>query len=637
MKILDSNIQGLIGRRLVPGVDVAVNEDFLKQIEIWPASVEGHYLKIPISGRDVILGSQYSDQKLVEKQSKGLQLQPHTFYSMMGFDSGEYIRRVLKILPKSSHLFCLEPHPEFFYKICMMNDISDILRDSRFNILLENNLNRLETLTVDGGPFFKVSLYKKSAYLSRPQAFWLPEFQEQEWRAKMETKLKEAVLFNIYSFNTVDASIKNYFDNTLKSLENQDWSAVSAACQHQPLVIVGMGPSMSNEMDRLRDMQKYCRIGCVDNAFRELLHQGIKPDFVFAVEWQDVSLDFYAGVELPDDVTLVCLPGICTKLMELWKGPMVVYPAVQLMLVWRDLVNKTVPPFMGNNVGMLAVQFAMYIKASPVYLVGFDYCAPWGNYNHPNAAYVWNVYPDMTRFWSFEKIDFWYIRKHPMFKEETGIDGDKIYTLQSMMEGRVQMGKLLQSSGRESHFINCSPHVLLHEAVRYGALDELLALTQGVGVKKNLQPSRHSVDPQQIKEEARNKIKQVRKYYSQLKEIYFCAKDLLALLDQGQEEIKAKAMAQFYEQLKIMQEDKSLAWIEATMVELDRRLLYLMEADRVAREEAKSENDKMLHMVRFFLDQYAVLSSYEEFFKKFFHGILEELKSAELQVVEGHP
>lgn len=617
-KILDCNVAGLLDRDLMPGAQIDIDKSFMAQIHIKECKNDGFYVEVD-SHPPLKLGSEYSEEKIVNRQiSKCQDIEIMTYCYTLGFDTGYYIKRLLDTLPKSAHLLVVEPWPELFYKMCMYKDFSELFMDKRLTIFLEKDLQKIVESSVESGPLSLISLYKKSKYLERPQSYLLPEFDSEAWRKVIERKFIEVVNYNIFSFQTVDVSIKNYFDNARQSLDCQDWKTLIEAFKDQPLVLVGMGPSLAHGVEKLKKIQEKCYIGCVDNALRELLHQGIKPDFVFAVEWQGVSLEFYKNLDIPDETILVFLPGVCPDLLNYWKGPKISYPAIQLLTFWGDLVDRTCNIFMGTNVGMLAVQFAMGVHSQKVYLVGFDFCAPMANYNHPNSAYVWNIYPDMTRFSSVEKTDYLYLKNHALCKESIGMNGENVYTLQSMDDGRLQISEIFKNLEIKDVFYNCSKYGVQIEGVDFKDLNELLKESQLFEDKKNLHIETRGIEESEFNGICRQKIKQVKKYYQALDELNLLAEDFRKAMDEQVSEKRYSMMiGEFYKKISSLQNDKELSWIEVSMVEMDRRLRHLVKMEQVSREDATDEKEKMRQMMTFFQEQYKILRSYKKFFIQF--------------------
>ena len=273
---------------------------------------------------------------------------------------------------------------------------------------------------------------------------------------------------------------------------------------------------------------------------------------------------------------------------------------------------------MGTNVGMMAVQVAATLKAEPVFLVGFDYSAPMANYNHPNTAYVWNIYPDMTRFWSVEKMDYLYIKKHNMAKMDTGRDGQPVYTIQGMMDGRIQMGHYLKSLNLQRSFYTCSKHGVAMDGVDYRPLADLLGPAYADMHKRPLQPSQHSIPDDLLTRTCETKKRQVKKYFNLLKEINRKSQDVLHALENHATGPAFSLLVQaFYNSVNSIQQGGDLSWIEATMVELDRRLRHLLAVEKVAREDSAGDMEKIRRMMEFFQEQYKILSSYEGFFQHY--------------------
>src|SRR5690606_8953829 len=89
-------------------------------------------------------------------------------------------------------------------------------------------------------------------------------------------------------------------------------------------ILVAAGPSLSRNVDRLRDpsVRERAVIVAVQTALKPLLSRGVRPHFVTTLDYHEISAQFYEGLsaEDVDGITLVCDPKVNRAVVEAWPG-----------------------------------------------------------------------------------------------------------------------------------------------------------------------------------------------------------------------------------------------------------------------------------------------------------------------------
>jgi len=145
------------------------------------------------------------------------------------------------------------------------------------------------------------------------------------------------------------------------------------------VLICGMGVSLENQIEVIKQHQGRVDIACVDKAFGQLIKHGIKPRFVFvadaAVSFEDHAKEY---IEEAEDVTLIMNVTGNPKWSENWPGPVYYYVnkdtiGSEIEFATLSGCDQIIPA--SSNVGYTAVVFiAQMMGYEKHLLVGYDFC-----------------------------------------------------------------------------------------------------------------------------------------------------------------------------------------------------------------------------------------------------------------------
>ncbi|MEM8834348.1 MAG: 6-hydroxymethylpterin diphosphokinase MptE-like protein [Planctomycetota bacterium] len=158
-----------------------------------------------------------------------------------------------------------------------------------------------------------------------------------------------------------------------------------------PAIVVSAGPSLGRSLELLRDprVRERCVIICVQTVLKTLLREGIRPHFVTALDYHEISKRFYEGLT-PEDVagvTLVAEPKANPAIIDSFPGRVrfVADPVLDAILP-KSLRNDHGSLEQGATVAHLAYYLARHLGSDPVILVGQDLAFTDGQYYAAGAA-----------------------------------------------------------------------------------------------------------------------------------------------------------------------------------------------------------------------------------------------------------
>lgn len=165
--------------------------------------------------------------------------------------------------------------------------------------------------------------------------------------------------------------------------------SVSDLWKGRPGVLVGAGPSLTRNVNRLAQVRDKVLIVCVDTAYRILESRGIEPHIVVAADPTELEVEHFQNLRLDGNPLLAFDPEV--------------YPTVPNGVPWRKLIlnlekSQTTRWFeqtcgtwglydKGGSVAHTAWMVLEELGADPVILIGMDLAfPPGGGQTHAEGA-----------------------------------------------------------------------------------------------------------------------------------------------------------------------------------------------------------------------------------------------------------
>ena len=174
-------------------------------------------------------------------------------------------------------------------------------------------------------------------------------------------------------------------------------------------------------------------------VLKPLLERGIRPHFVTALDYHDISSRFYEGLtaEMVEGVTLVAEPKANPAILRAWPG--------RLRLVADPLVDQLLGSSShasirgGTTVAHLSYYLARYLGCDPVVLVGQDLAYTDGLYYGAGAA-IHNVWAaELGEFRTLEMMELERIgRAKRMLRTTEDAQGRAVFTDEQLHTYRLQ-------------------------------------------------------------------------------------------------------------------------------------------------------------------------------------------------------
>lgn len=571
--------------------------------------IESPSPSLTIDGITRIVPTENSPLSLEQTESLP-QFERLAHYCIYGFDTGIYIREILKNFQASNKLLVLEPLHEWFLFLCTRDDLSDILQDPRFEILLGS-----EPIAPFMGRYFEpISGFEKFQILERPQ----PILPHGEGFTTYLAESKKWILSGIQKTGIIkrtgDLSFQYYLKNTPTGLRCGDIDHLREAIQGKPYIVVGSGPSTAyrDQMDLLREIQDRAFIAAADNSMKELVDNGIDPDLIFHVEWRRISLDFYENLNLRKPAVLCYVQSVHPEILEKWPYDKVAYPAVPVELVFGELVERGKWPEMSaNNVGDMAIFMGIHAKASEIYLVGMDFSCPAGSYHHPNTALMRESYGEVNRFNSVEKKDWHHVSNTPKRTKVEGWDGEEIFSFIGIKYGIEHLSFLRKQMTADQQLFTTSKMGAKIEA----ELRQLQDLKTLPVIDKNLRPSQNLVSDMDALRVVEKRKKQLQGYFRVAQEFSKACQSFQEAIAQDKKNSDPQGYQAIYQHylnhVKLFQSQHDVVWLENLILQIDTSVA--LRAGRLQRRMQDVQGEELIReQVDSFMEYLKIIFSYRD-------------------------
>ncbi len=232
----------------------------------------------------------------------------------------------------------------------------------------------------------------------------------------------------------MDVTLRNVLMNLDHYVTGGRINELKGAATGFPGIVVSAGPSLRRNIALLKDprVRERCVIVAVQTVLKPLLREGIRPHFVTALDFHEISGRFYEGLTPADveGITLIAEPKANAAITEGFPGPVRMLRDENLELLLgeaRSRGHDMLPS--GATVAHLAYGVARYLGCDPVILMGQDLAFSDGQYYAPGAAIhdVWG--PELSGFNTLEMMEWERIvRMKAHLHKLTDHSGRSIYT-----------------------------------------------------------------------------------------------------------------------------------------------------------------------------------------------------------------
>jgi len=282
-------------------------------------------------------------------------------------------------LAAGSPIAAVESDPAWLAALFRIVDLSDVVSDARFSLILcPGGLGLLDYLE-EAAPKSIVVVENGATMAAFPDA--AKAFREQVSRYRKKDEINAATLKRFGRL-----WVRNLSKNVREAASRPGLASLAGRFAGLPALVLAAGPSLDELEPVLKALAERMVIVCVDTALRSALRLGIEPDFVVVVDpqyWNARHLDRCAS---PGSV-LIAEAAVWPSVLRFRARRTALCSSIYPL--GRYVEDRMGPPKgelgAGGSVSTTAWDFARSLGCAPVYMAGLDLSFPGGR-THARAS-----------------------------------------------------------------------------------------------------------------------------------------------------------------------------------------------------------------------------------------------------------
>lgn len=337
-------------------------------------------------GRKTSLASRKKPGEEADRLARKVDIESAGVIVVKGFACGHHVRSILERGKSSSLIVVYEPDVSMLRAVLERQDHSAWLSDPLVAILTDPDDAPMISQTLTGSEGL-VSLGLK--FVEHPPSVRRLADTVDRFEAKIASAVRAIRTNVITTLVQSDVTMRNQIMNLDRYAEARGIDDLAGACAGRPAIVVSAGPSLKRNLHLLEDprVREKFVIVAVQTVLKPMLARGIKPHFVTALDYHEISKRFYEGLTAKDveGVTLVAEAKGNPAILDSWPGALRCPKDSCLSKLLKDLDDRAeIKP--GATVAHLAYYLARHLGCDPVVLIGQDLAFTDGQYYASGAA-----------------------------------------------------------------------------------------------------------------------------------------------------------------------------------------------------------------------------------------------------------
>lgn len=284
----------------------------------------------------------------------------HVIYGLgLGYLADEFIQSL------KGKVVVYEPDLEVLAFVLSAVDFSDNLKTERLFIV--SDLKELQDI------LYKIYRYKSNATFSYLDYY---KTHNAGFDKFVEWLKKELVLIE-HNFSFQVKNMYSFFNSTLKRLDKKfqlkKLTDYKDALKDVPAIIVSAGPSLSKNIEALKNVKDKAVLFCVGTALGTLYKNGITPDFVNVIE--RVNTSHHYNLPFSKDISFICEQFTEPSYLDIpFKERFLTNSLENDDARWflEKAEEEFVPFETKGTVAYHALYSAYYLGCNPIILIGQD-------------------------------------------------------------------------------------------------------------------------------------------------------------------------------------------------------------------------------------------------------------------------
>jgi hypothetical protein len=328
-----------------------------------------------VEGTATLMNSRYNPSLEGERWAQSIEQDIRDVEDVIlyGVGMGYHLQAFLTRYP-DKRLYVYEPHPEALRCLMEYRDLKSIFQ-----------AKRLILLGVGGSTRSQVGFLEDVLNLVRgnPVALAIPAYKLRFHHLYQQflEDINRTVRARAASHHTLKRFqhdwVRNKILNMAHNIQTSSFRGMLGKCQGIPAIVVGSGPSLADEWDNLRRLKDRAILIAAGTSIQALLKQGIEPHLAVSMDPGEFNKRAYLSLDL-ENVPLLYIPTVHSDILNLNFGmKMHAFTDLDTPTAYLMKLTDDDPVFESTaTVSGIAIQAALYMGCTEIYLVGQDFSFP---------------------------------------------------------------------------------------------------------------------------------------------------------------------------------------------------------------------------------------------------------------------
>jgi hypothetical protein len=323
-----------------------------------------------VKGKKKYLLSKYDPEQEAKRFIKSLDTSHTTNFIVIGIGLGFHITELIKTTSEYSRILLIEFDRSLSRLAFETNDLKKILTHPGLTLVFseqqEDAIDVLEKEKVN----FSLNGYRLIQQNS------LSEVNSKRTIELLE-KIKALFQASTIELKTQSVKSKIFYNNIYKNYSNlissTGISSLKDSLSNLPAIICSAGPSLDKNIQYLKAKRNNFLLISVATALAPLNKNGLSPDFIVAIDPDEITINFFDLHNNPENTWLLYNPVVPSIIPNIFPGRRLTYDSsvnlAQWLLKYLGSKGSLEKIF---SVAHASFQFAQFIGCGPIIFIGQD-------------------------------------------------------------------------------------------------------------------------------------------------------------------------------------------------------------------------------------------------------------------------
>jgi hypothetical protein len=322
------------------------------------------------TGNKKYLLSKYDPVREASRLIASLNVGETSNFIVVGMGLGYQLLELVKTAPDHSKIVVIENDRRLGRLAFETNDLSQFLIHPGLTLIFPNQTEDAIAALEKEKVNFSLNGYQ---YIQQNA---LSEVNQKR-TSELLTEIKEFFQASTIELKTQSVKSKTYYKNIYRNYSNLISSTginvLKNSLLNIPAIICSAGPSLDKNIQHLKTKRENFLLISVATAFKPLTENGITPDFVVAIDPDEITLNFFDLQNNMNNSWLLYNPVVPSRIPDVFPGKRLTYDSSVNLAQWLQ-------KYIGGkgslgkifSVAHAAFQFARFIGCAPIIFVGQD-------------------------------------------------------------------------------------------------------------------------------------------------------------------------------------------------------------------------------------------------------------------------